>query len=121
VRNGVITHTELASADPAATMAWAKTALGWKFGEAVPTPSGPYHMWRFETGTGGGIRSLNQGETSGATPYCEVPAIRAAWDKALEAGATAMMQPAEIQGGMGWIAVVSAPGGVPVGLWAPKE
>ena len=121
VRNGLITHTELASSNPDATVAWAKAAFGWKFGASTPTPSGPYHMWRFETGTGGGVRAINPGEKPGTTPYVEVPAIRAAWDKAIEAGATAMMPPGEIPGGMGWIAVVSAPGGVPIGLWAPKE
>src|SRR6185436_380689 len=46
-RIGVITHTELASADPSATRAWCERVLGWKFGEAMPTPSGPYHMWQF--------------------------------------------------------------------------
>ena len=44
---------------PLATETWARIVLGWKFGEPVPTPGGPYHMWRFENETGGGIRSSN--------------------------------------------------------------
>ena len=121
LRTGMVTHSELVSANPDATVAWAKKALGWKFGAAMPTPGGPYHMWRHDSGTGGGIRATMPKEVSGSVPYVEVPRIRAAYDKAIGAGATMMMEPSEIPGGMGWIATVSAPGGVPVGLWAPKE
>lgn len=120
IRDGVITHTELASADPAATRKWCEAALGWKFGQSMPTPGGPYHMWQFPTGTGGGIRANNPPETPGSIPYCEVRDIRAAYSRALEAGASAMMPPEEIPGGMGWIAIVAAPGGVAIGFWAQK-
>src|SRR6185369_15743264 len=85
VRLGVITHTELASADPQATQVWCERVLGWKFGDAVSTPTGPYHMWRFENGTGGGIRGNNPPEMPGSIPYCEVADIRATYSKALAA------------------------------------
>jgi predicted enzyme related to lactoylglutathione lyase len=120
VRQGVITHTELASTDPAATRAWCQKVLGWKFGQAVPTPTGPYHMWRFEIGTGGGIRANQPPEVPGSIPYCEVAGIQAAFSKALAAGASEMLRPQEIPGGMGWIAIVIAPGGVPIGFWSMK-
>ena len=61
------------------------------------------------------------GEKPGTVPYCEVPSCTAAFDKAVKAGATVMMPPGEIPGGMGWIAIVSAPGGVPIGFWAQKK
>lgn len=118
---GFISHTELASANPDATVAWAKKALGWKFGPSTPTPAGPYHMWSFGNGMGGGVRSANGPERPGTVPYVEVPAMQKAYDRALAAGATSMMPPGEIPGGMGWIAIVTAPGGVPIGLWAPKK
>ena len=120
VRPGVITHTELASADPPATRAWCEKVLGWKFGQAMPTPTGPYHMWRFENGTGGGIRANNPPEAPGTVPYCEVVDIQATYSKALAAGATAMFRPEALPGGMGWIAIVAAPGGVAIGFWAMK-
>ena len=120
VRPGVITHTELASADPPATKAWCEKVLGWKFGESVPTPTGPYHMWRFGNDTGGGIRANNPPEVPGSIPYCEVAAIQATFSKALAAGATEMVGPMQLPGGMGWIAIVAAPGGVPIGFWAMK-
>jgi len=120
LRAGVITHTEIASADPLATKAWAQKVLGWKFEQTVPTPTGPYHMWRFDNGTGGGIRANNPPEAPGAIPYCEVANIQTAFAKALAAGATAMFPPEKLPGGMGSIAVVAAPGGVAIGFWSSK-
>jgi predicted enzyme related to lactoylglutathione lyase len=119
-RQGMITHTELASADPEATRVWCTAVLGWSFGDAMPTPAGPYHMWRFENDTGGGIRMHNPPETPGSIPYCEVSSIQTAYSKALTEGATEMLSPQEIPGNMGWIAIVAAPGGVPIGFWAPE-
>ena len=120
VRPGLITHTELASANPPATREWCQKVLGWKFGEAMPTPSGPYHMWRFDNGTGGGIRANNSPEAPGTIPYCEVADIQATFSRALKAGATEMLSPEALPGGMGWIAIVAAPGGVAIGFWSMK-
>jgi len=120
VRQGLITHTELASADPTGTRAWCESVLGWKFGQAMPSPAGPYHMWRFDNGTGGGIRANNPPEVPGSIPYCEVADIQATFSKALAAGATAMMVPEQLPGGMGSIAIVAAPGGVAIGFWSSK-
>jgi predicted enzyme related to lactoylglutathione lyase len=120
VRNGVITHTELASADPAATREWCATVLGWQFGEPMPTPTGPYHMWRFDNGSGGGIRANNPPEVPGSIPYCEVADIQVAYARALAAGAREMLAPEQLGGGMGWIAIVAAPGDVAIGFWAMR-
>jgi uncharacterized protein len=120
VRPGTITHTELASADPAATKDWCAKVLGWRFGPSMPTPAGPYHMWRFDNGTGGGLRANNPPEVPGSIPYCEVTDIQATYAKALEAGAQEMLDPQQLPGGMGWIAIVAAPGGVAIGFWGMK-
>lgn len=120
VRPGTITHTEIASADPSATKQWCASVLDWKFGQSVPTPSGPYHMWRFDNGSGGGIRANNPPEVPGSIPYCEVADIKATYAKALAAGAREMMAPDQLPGGMGWIAIVRAPGGVAIGFWSMK-
>lgn len=119
IRPGFVSHTELASANPAATKEWAQKVLGWKFGEPMPTPNGPYHMWSFGDNMGGGIRANNPPEAPGSIPYVEVGDMRAAYDKALKNGATEMLWPQEIPGG-GWIAIVQAPGGVPIGFWGMK-
>jgi predicted enzyme related to lactoylglutathione lyase len=99
---------------------WCEKVLGWKFGEAMPTPAGPYHMWRFPNDTGGGIRANNPPEVPGSIPYCEVTDIRATFAKAIAAGATEMLGPQELPAGMGWIAIVTAPGGVAIGFWSMK-
>jgi predicted enzyme related to lactoylglutathione lyase len=119
-RRGIITHTELASADPPATQAWCEKVLGWKFMPPMPTPTGPYLMWRFVNDTGGGIRANNPPEVPGSIPYCEVADIRATFSAALAAGAREMLSPQELPGGMGWIAIVAAPGGVAFGFWGPR-
>lgn len=119
-RRGLITHTELASSDPSATQAWCERVLGWKFMEPMPTPTGPYLMWRFANDTGGGIRGNNPPEMPGAIPYCEVESIHETFSAALASGASEMLGPQELPGGMGWIAVVAAPGGVAFGFWAAK-
>jgi len=120
MRQGLITHTELASTDPPATRAWCAKVLGWKFGEAMPTPTGPYHMWRFDNDTGGWIRANTPPETPGSIPYCEVADIQATYSKALAAGANEMLPPQQLPGGMGWIAIVAAPGGPAIGFWSMK-
>lgn len=117
-RLNAITHTELASADPAATQAWCERVLGWTFMPAMPMPDGEYRMWRFEMGTGGGIRANNPPEVPGSIPYCEVADIQATYDAALAAGATEMLPPMPLPGGMGSVAIVAAPGGVAFGFWA---
>lgn len=120
IRPGFISHTELASADPTATKEWCQKVLGWKFGDSMPTPAGPYHLWNFGDNIGGGIRANNPPEFPGSIPYCEVPHTKAAYERALKAGATAMVPPDEIPGGNRWIAVVQAPGGVAIGFFGPK-
>ena len=120
IRQGFISHTELASSDPVATKRWCQEVLGWKFGPSMPTPGGDYHMWSFGDTSGGGIRNNNPPETPGTIPYCEVKDINASFAQALKAGATEMMPPTEIPGAGGSIAIVQAPGGVAIGFWGTK-
>jgi hypothetical protein len=39
---------------------------------------------------------------------------------ALAAGATELLSPHALPGGIGWIAIVAAPGRLPVGFWVMK-
>lgn len=117
---GTIAHTEFASSDPAATKAWAEKALGWKFMPPMPSPAGEYHMWQAGTADSGGIRGNMPPEMPGTIAYVEVANIDSSFQKALDAGAKAMLPPEAIGGGMGRMAIVKAPGGVAIGLWAAK-
>ena len=53
---GWITHTELASADPAATKTWCAKVLGWTFKPSFPMPGGgEYHLFSYSDQGGGGL------------------------------------------------------------------
>lgn len=112
---GWITHTDFASTDPAATKAWCEKALGWKFQPEAPSPTGPYHMFRYSDEGGGGIGQVPPGEAPGSVPFVQVKDAAAAYAKAIRAGAEAVQPPEKVMEGV-VIAIVRAPGGVRVGL-----
>jgi predicted enzyme related to lactoylglutathione lyase len=116
---GWITHTELVSADPLATKAWAAKVLGWKFHPPMPAhDGGQYHLFAYSDKGGGGIREIKPFETPGSNFTVHVSDCQEAFDKAVREGAEAMMPPTRIMEGV-TIAMVRAPGGVPVGLAGP--
>jgi len=116
---GWITHTELVSSDPAATKAWCAKVLGWTFKPSFPMPGGgEYHLFAYSDRGGGGIRRTNPSEPPGSTFSVHVADARAAFEKALSEGAVEMLPPTRVMPGV-TIAVVRAPGGVPVGFAGP--
>jgi predicted enzyme related to lactoylglutathione lyase len=116
---GWVTHTELASSAPAATKAWCAKVLGWTFKPSFPMPGGgEYHLFAYSDKGGGGIRSHNPPEVPGSIPYINVPDTRAAYEKALREGAEKMFAPERVMKGV-TIAIVRAPGGVPIGFSGP--
>src|SRR5262249_45006119 len=117
---GWITHTELASADPEATRRWCATVLGWTFKPSFPTPAGDYHLFPYSEKGGGGITKINAPEPPGALPYVHVADVDASFAKALREGAEAMAPPETVMPGVR-VAIVKAPGGVPIGFSGPSE
>jgi uncharacterized protein len=116
---GWITHTELASSNPTATKAWCAKVLGWTFKPSMPIPGGgEYHLFAYSDQGGGGIRATSPSETPGSTFTVHVADTRASFEKALREGAEAMVPPTPVMPGV-TIAVVRAPGGVPVGFSGP--
>jgi predicted enzyme related to lactoylglutathione lyase len=116
---GWITHTDLSSKDPAATRAWCIKALGWKFQPPMPMPGGgEYHLFAYSAKGGGGIRLVDALETPGSMPYVHVADAQAAFDLALREGAEAIQAPQRIMEGV-TLAIVRAPGGVPIGISGP--
>jgi predicted enzyme related to lactoylglutathione lyase len=115
---GWITHTDLASRDPAATKAWCAKVLGWTFKPPFPTPAGEYHLFAYSDQGGGGIRFGSPPAEPGCVPYVHVADTQAAFDRALDAGATMVQPPERVMEGV-TIAVVRAPGGVMIGLSGP--
>ena len=115
---GWITHTDLASRDPAATKAWCAEVLGWSFKPSFPVPGGELHLFAYSTKGGGAVRSVKPPELPGSIPYVHVADAAAAFAKALKAGAEEMMSPTRVMEGV-TVAIVRAPGGVPIGLSGP--
>lgn len=115
---GWITHTELASADPAATKAWCAKALGWTIGPTMPMPGGDYTLFQYSKQGGGGIRGLEPGEAPHTTPTVHVADCQKAFDTAVRAGAQPVSKPERVMEGV-TIALVRAPGGVLIGLSGP--
>ena len=115
---GWITHTDLASNDPGATKLWASKVLGWEFRQPMPTPNGPIHLFIYSEKGGGAIRPVSPPEVPGSIPYVHVADCQSAYDKALREGAEEMMSPTRVMEGV-TIAIVRAPGGVPIGFSGP--
>ena len=115
---GWITHTDLASRDPAATKAWAAKVLGWTFRPPFKGPAGEIHLFAYSEQGGGGIRPLSPPEIPGSIPYIHVADCQASYDKALSEGAEEMMSPTRVMEGV-TVAIVRAPGGVPIGFSGP--
>jgi len=115
---GWITHTELASDDPQATKAWCAAVLGWQFKPSVPSPNGEYHLFAYSDKGGGGIRQTHASETPGSMPVIHVADATASFGKALSEGAQEIMPPTRVMEGV-TVAVVRAPGGVPIGFSGP--
>lgn len=115
---GHITHTDLASRDPAATKDWCAKVLGWTFKPSFSTPGGEYHLFTYSDKGGGGIRPNNPPEVPGSIPYIHVRDAQEAFDKALREGAVEMFPPTRVMEGV-TVAIVRAPGGVPIGFSGP--
>ena len=116
---GSITHTEFASLDPDATRSWCAKVLGWTFKPSFPMPGGgEYHLFAYSDQGGGGIRPSNPPELPGSIPYVHVADAQAAFDSALREGADEMLAPMRITEGV-TVAIVRAPGGVPIGISGP--
>ncbi len=115
---GWITHTDFASSDPAATKAWCAKVLGWTFKTSIPTPGGEYHLFAYSAQGGGGIHRTGPSESPGSTPFVHVADATAAFDKAIQEGAKAIMAPNRIMEGV-TLALVRAPGGITIGFSGP--
>ena len=115
---GWITHTELASSDPALTRNWCAKVLGWKFKPSFLTPGGEYHLFAYSDKGGGGIRATKPSEPPGSSFSVHVADTSAAFEKALREGAEEVVRPTRVMEGV-TVAVVRAPGGVPIGFSGP--
>ena len=115
---GWITHTEVFSSDPLATKAWCAKVLGWTFRPSYATPEGEYHLFAYAKQGGGGIRPVAPEGKPGTMAFVHVADAQESFDQALAEGAEEMLKPTRVMEGV-TIAIVRAPGGVPIGLSGP--
>ena len=115
---GWITHTEFSSVDPEATKAWCISVLGWQFQPSFALPDGEYHLFHYSKQGGGGISKTKPLDVPGSMPFVHVEDAYAAFEKALRAGAAEILTPTRVMEGV-TIAIVRAPGEVPIGLSGP--
>ena len=115
---GHITHTDISSADPAATKAWCAKVLGWNFMPAFPSPTGEYHLFTYSEKGGGGIHQADKGNPPGSVPFVHVANAQEAYDLAIREGAEPFHPPERVMEGV-TIAAVRAPGGVMIGFSGP--
>jgi predicted enzyme related to lactoylglutathione lyase len=92
--------------------------LGWTFKPSIPMPAGEYHLFAYSDKGGGGIRQTDPSEAPGSSFSVHVADTRAAFENALREGAEEMVPPTQVMPGV-TIAVVRAPGGVPIGFSGP--
>ena len=85
---------------------------------SLPMPGGEVHLFAYSAQGGGGVRPTNPPELPGSIPYVHVPDAAAAFAKALKEGAEEMMAPTRVMEGV-TVAIVRAPGGVPIGFSGP--
>jgi predicted enzyme related to lactoylglutathione lyase len=81
-------------------------------------PSGEYHLFAYSDKGGGGIGPMDSLAAPGSTPFVHVADAQAAFEKALREGAEEITPPTRVMEGV-TIAIVRAPGGVPIGLSGP--
>ena len=64
------------------------------------------------------MRPVSPPEVPGSIPYVHVEDAHAAFEKAIRAGAEEMLAPTRVMDGV-TVAIVRAPGGIPIGLSGP--
>jgi predicted enzyme related to lactoylglutathione lyase len=112
-----VVHLELHTGDLPRATSFYYELFGWR-PEHVRTAGGSYLALQMGNGLGGGVVECGTDRPIWL-PYVEVPEIRAATDRALESGASVVLEPRE--GPAGFRSVVSAPASGEIALWQQKR
>jgi uncharacterized protein len=112
-------HLELTTDDLKSAQSFYTKVFGWKLNEM---PGMNYTMIDVGgSGVGGGMQGRPMPEApTGWMPYVQVESVKTSVDKAIKAGATAILPYQEI-GEMGAIGIFSDPTGCSIGVWEAKQ
>ncbi len=111
------THVELHSQDPAAAQDFYSGVFGWTYNE-MPMPGGKYIMVANAKGEpiGGIVQTQDKSASDTWIGYVTVDSVKDAVAEATQRGATVVVDFTELPG-MGAFAIVTDPGGAPLGIW----
>jgi uncharacterized protein len=112
-----IVHLELHTSDLAEARSLYSELLGWRPEQIDTDGGGPYLALELGGGLGGGIVQCGT-PRSLWIPYVAVDAIERVTARALELGATMLLEPSE--GRAGWRSVVTTPAGGEIAFWQQK-
>ena len=112
-----VVHLELHTSDLAQARSLYGDLLRWH-PEQVDTNSGPYLALELGGGLGGGIVQCGT-KRSVWIPYVKVDGIERVTARAVELGATMLLEPRE--GPAGWRSVVSTQAGGEIAFWQQKK
>jgi uncharacterized protein len=112
-------HLELTTDDLKAAQTFYSKVFGWKLNEM---PGMNYTMIDVGgSGVGGGMQGKPMPEApTGWMPYVQVESVKVSVDKAIKAGASAILPYQDI-GDMGAIGIFSDPTGCSIGVWEAKQ
>lgn len=112
-------HLELTTDDLKGAQTFYTKVFGWKLNEM---PGMSYTMIDVGgSGVGGGMQGKPMPDApTGWMPYVQVESVKASVDKALKAGASAILPYQQI-GEMGAIGIFSDPTGCSIGVWEAKQ
>jgi predicted enzyme related to lactoylglutathione lyase len=113
-------HIQYLSRDPAATRRFFQRVVGFHFDD-LGEGMGHYLMRndKFENGSGTGVGGLQTDELPSTIAFVTVQDLEEALKVAKAEGAKIVMDKTELQG-LGWHAVVHAPGDLQIGLFQSK-
>jgi predicted enzyme related to lactoylglutathione lyase len=109
-----LAYFDIAGKDPARLATFYSELFDWKVTDG-PEPG--YSMVDTGGEVGGGIGAVQEGDAGGVTIYLRVDDLQRYLDKAAALGGATVLDPTELAGGFGSIAVLADPEGRAVGLW----
>ncbi|WP_205474670.1 VOC family protein [Nocardioides sp. SYSU D00038] len=115
--NHPVAFFEVTSPDAPRAQAFYRDLFGWSI-EVDDEGYGLVDTGAGEDGVSGGIGPAEAPEQAGVTVYVRTPDLEGTLARARDLGSTVHLEPMELPGGYGRIAVVGDPDGNPVGLWA---
>lgn len=114
-----IVHLELPARDNEKAKSFYAALFGWTYND-VPTPVGPYSVFKPTEGPGGGIFQNPGAFPNAWLPYIGVKNLEESRDQAIQLGAQICKDITTVEG-MGRFVILTDPQGAQIALWQTNE